>query len=146
MIPEILEHRIAAEKALGKPLPAGAVVHHFDRDRSNDKNNNLVICENRAYHHFIHVRQRAKEAGVNLRWRKCGKCKEYDAVENLIFRYPALIHLDCKQVLISKNRNKITLNLLKKSITSNLIVNRSKERFSAPISLQPSLIDLALIY
>jgi len=97
MKPEVLEHRIKAERALGKPLPDGSVVHHLDLNRGNNKNKNLVICENRAYHHFIHVRQRAKNAGAPLHWRKCGKCKKYDDPKGLIFKGRGMMHPSCKR-------------------------------------------------
>ena len=31
------EHILFAEKALGKPLPEGAVVHHMNRDQGDNK-------------------------------------------------------------------------------------------------------------
>lgn len=56
-------HVIVAEKALGRPLPSGAVVHHWDEDKTNNKNTNLVICENQAYHKILHQRMRVIKAG-----------------------------------------------------------------------------------
>jgi hypothetical protein len=56
-------HRVKAEKALGKPLPEGAVVHHADGDPLNNENSNLVICPNQSYHHHLHHRLRVMEAG-----------------------------------------------------------------------------------
>ena len=79
----IKECVLIAEKALGKYLPSNAIIHHLDGNPSNDQNNNLVICGNQAYHSFIHQRKRAKDACGNVHWRKCIKCREYDASENL---------------------------------------------------------------
>lgn len=55
----VYEHIVIAERALGHPLPDGAVVHHFDENKSNNGNGNLVICQDEAYHHLLHARQRA---------------------------------------------------------------------------------------
>lgn len=58
----VLEHVLIAENALGKPLPEKAVVHHHDEDGTNNANTNLVICEDQAYHVFIHARLRVLRA------------------------------------------------------------------------------------
>ncbi len=60
-----LQHVLIAEKALGRELPEGVVVHHHDKNRSNNSNQNLVICEDRAYHSLIHARMRSFEHGAN---------------------------------------------------------------------------------
>jgi hypothetical protein len=50
------DHVKIAEKALGHPLPKGAVVHHFDENKKNDKPSNLVICPDAKYHRLLHRR------------------------------------------------------------------------------------------
>ncbi len=78
------EHIAIAEKALGKFLPQGAEVHHFDFNRSNNANTNLVICQDHAYHHHLHRRQRVKQFGGNPDTDKiCYRCKKCcDMTEN----------------------------------------------------------------
>jgi endogenous inhibitor of DNA gyrase (YacG/DUF329 family) len=60
----VREHVLVAEKALGKPLPKGAVVHHHNKITSDNRNNNLVICQDQSYHNILHSRMRkiAKKA------------------------------------------------------------------------------------
>lgn len=57
----VYEHRILAEKALGKPLPKGAVIHHTGKTGDNHGPFKLVICPNQEYHFLLH--KRAKELG-----------------------------------------------------------------------------------
>jgi len=57
----VLRAVFIAENVLGKNLPFDAVIHHFDGNPGNDNNENLVICENRAYHSLLHKRKREKE-------------------------------------------------------------------------------------
>lgn len=77
------QHVVVAERALGRPLPKGAVVHHVDENRHNNVPSNLVICPSQEYHQLLHMRMRAKKACGNPNWRKCVYCKQYDAPENL---------------------------------------------------------------
>lgn len=73
-----MQHVIVAEKALGKPLPPGAVVHHVDRNRQNNDPSNLVVCPDQAYHKLIHLREDAMRACGNPNYRRCLFCREYD--------------------------------------------------------------------
>ena len=76
-------HIDIAEKILGRPLPAGVIVHHVDKNRANNSPDNLVICPDRAYHNLIHARMRAMDACGNPNWRKCTYCKVYDSPVNV---------------------------------------------------------------
>lgn len=78
-------HVAIAEKALGKPLPHGARVHHADENKANNKNSNLVICPNHTYHMLIHQRLRAYRATGNPNLRKCVLCQKWDDPSNLYF-------------------------------------------------------------
>lgn len=76
-------HVVIAERALGHSLPMGAVVHHVNENRLDNRKENLVICPSRAYHNLLHARMRAQEACGNPNWRRCRRCKSYDQLKNL---------------------------------------------------------------
>lgn len=73
----VKEHIFLAEIATRKGLPPKAVVHHFTDEQ-------LVICENHAYHMFLHQRQRAVQASGHANYIKCWRCKQH--------YHPTLLH------------------------------------------------------
>lgn len=78
-----LEHILVAERALGKRLPKGAVVHHVDENRANNAPHNLVICPDRKYHFLIHQRMRAHATCGHYHWLPCSRCGAYDDPANM---------------------------------------------------------------
>ncbi len=79
----VLQHRLIAEKILGKPLPEGAEVHHVDGNGQNNEHTNLVICQDSAYHWLLHRRKRAMDACGHADWLKCRFCGNYEDPANL---------------------------------------------------------------
>ena len=77
----LFEHIAVAERAMGKPLPVTAPVHHVNEDKGDNRPSNLVVCEDNAYHRLLHARMRALAASGNAGWLRCRYCKEYDAPE-----------------------------------------------------------------
>lgn len=87
------EHVLIAERVLGRPLPNGVVVHHVNEMRTDNRQENLVVCT-LEYHALIHKRMRALAACGNANWLKCPHCKQYDDPGNLL---PSGRHRDCQR-------------------------------------------------
>lgn len=72
----VFEHIVIAEKALGRFIAEPNCIHHFNYKRGDNRNHNLVICEDAKYHKLLHVRQRIANAGGNPDLDKiCTRCK-----------------------------------------------------------------------
>jgi hypothetical protein len=74
----VFEHILVAEKALGKPLPPGAIPHHANENKADNSSGNLVICQDENYHRLLHKRKRALKACGHANWKKCRRCKKWD--------------------------------------------------------------------
>jgi HNH endonuclease len=90
-------HRVRAERALGRPLPAGAVVHHADGSRSDTAP--LVICQDDIYHRLLHSRMRIVAAGGNPNTDSiCWSCRSVKPREDFCLNAKRLIGVNnrCK--------------------------------------------------
>jgi hypothetical protein len=88
-------HVVIAERALGKPLPAGAQVHHVDGDRYNNNPTNLVVCQDQSYHWLLHRRRAALIATGDPNKVRCWHCQAWDDPDLVPKRGTGTIHRDC---------------------------------------------------
>lgn len=91
------EHIVFAERAMGKALPPKAVVHHVDGDGWNNGRDNLVICQDQAYHMELHRKARVQAAGGDP-WkdRMCSTCLRPLRAESFYFKPSRRWSTDCK--------------------------------------------------
>ena len=57
------EHRVIAERKLGRPLKKGEIVHHIDSNYRNNDPDNLMVLSSQAEHCRIHGFDKKKKEG-----------------------------------------------------------------------------------
>lgn len=79
------EHRLVAEKILGRRLRAGEQVHHKDKDKANNKPSNIEVHRDKRSHLFEHRKVASGkrcpgEKNVTIKcWCNCGgTLKKFD--------------------------------------------------------------------
>ena len=98
------EHVLVVEKVLGRELPKGAVVHHIDGNKLNNSKENLLVCQDQAYHMLMHQRQRAMDESGNPNYRKCKFCKKYDDPSSLSANGTSNYHKKCRNSYLQLRR------------------------------------------
>lgn len=91
------EQILIIERVLGKILPPKSLGHHFNRNKKDNTNGNLVACEDNVYHMILHSRQKALRECGNPNYFKCGICHKYDSPLNLISNGSGHKHKSCEK-------------------------------------------------
>lgn len=72
----VREHIIAVEKILGRPFLLPNCVHHHTPEQ-------IVICEDQAYHILLHQRTKALRECGHAHWLRCPFCKKWGDPSNM---------------------------------------------------------------
>lgn len=73
----VYEHILVVERATGIRIKSPHEIHHVNEDKADNRNSNLVVCEDKAYHALLHRRARALQACGNANFKKCRYCKRW---------------------------------------------------------------------
>ena len=104
----VKEHILVAEEAVGHTLQTGAVVHHINEIKSDNRNMDLVVLQDHAEHAALHYRLRVLRAGGDP-WTQrfcCGCHQLLDKSEFYRVKRDAGYHGECKQCSRARTRER----------------------------------------
>ena len=73
----VYNHILVVEDILGRHLDRRHPIHHVNEDKLDDSPHNLVVCEDKVYHHLLHRRTKALRECGDASAMKCVLCGEY---------------------------------------------------------------------
>lgn len=100
----VMKSVLVAEKALGKYLPDRVVIHHVDNNHTDDRPNNLVVCQDQSYHKLLHIREKALRESGNPNKRRCKRCKKWDSMDKLKRYGEETVHPKCAALHTKRTR------------------------------------------
>lgn len=77
-------HVHTMEQHLGRKLLPGEIVHHIDRNRSNNQLSNLQLFASQKEHMQQHRRDTLRVLGLPLDFRQCAICKAWETPAKLV--------------------------------------------------------------
>lgn len=108
---------------------------------SNNVPSNLVICENQAYHRFLHARMRAVKLGYPAVYKWCHCCSKYDSANNMAGKGERRYHQAC-MAKYDRERRKGAKD--KKLSASGTVTQLAEQRLDNPFdegSIPPSPVN-----
>jgi len=94
----VYEHIVVAEKIVGRGITHKEVIHHINGVKSDNRVENLVVCQDQKEHFLIHQRQRALAECGDPYLRQCTYCKAWDKPENLNRLGGSPYHKECARI------------------------------------------------
>ena len=134
----VLEHVFVVESALGHKLPDGAMVHHVNGDTTDNRRENLVVCQDAAFHKLLHRRSRALSGCGHADWISCVVCKQWGAPGSMYFiRGSSGRHARCHAQHTAYHAKQTAATALRCAAMRTLSKPRRTDRPSQPESIGP---------
>lgn len=74
----VAEHRLVAEKMIGRYLTKDEVVHHINGVKTDNRESNLMVFDNSSEHYFFHKKMEKIGMDAFAQWRE-NKCVQNSA-------------------------------------------------------------------